>query len=550
MQKPYAHQSEGIELLLTNERYALFWDCGTGKTLPTIRAMDERFGEQYQCGLAIIVAPKVALHNWKAEIEANAENYSDIFVLDGTPDERDLDLLTAGGRELPILILNYALLTRHLDNLLEMISERPTMLVLDESHYVKNQAAKRTKAAIKIADMCRYVVLLTGTPIGRDIGDIWSQYRAMDGGKTFGNSWYRFRNTFMQRMSHVPGLWVPKGGSSDSIKSLMWRGADHRSKEECLDLPQRTEQRWIVEPPKPMRALYDRLARDFIAQYQAEGGLSRVRAANAAAAIVKLQQVTSGFIKDTEGRIVELEWQPKLDTVQEIAAEVCPSEKVVVWARFIRDIASLLEALEEHNPLSIEAEHSAERRVQIMNLFNEDNEHRVLVSNPACGGVAINLHGASVAVYYSNDYNYIHRVQSEDRIHRIGQDKPVRYIDLVMPGTIDEAVLANLSRKGSMVDYIQGVGLEGVVLPKGDDVSEHNGDLAEVRGSGRVGRVTRLFGPESSGAEGTSDAGGAGERVSSEAGQEEGAEEAGRRSEEGDQGAGGADSIPTRAAWW
>ena len=152
MQTPYAHQSEGIELLLTNERYALFWECGVGKTLPTIMAMDERFGEQYQCGLAIIVAPKVALHNWKAEIEANAENYTDIFVLDGTPDERDHDLLTAGDCELPILIMNYALLTRHLDNLLEMISERPTMLVLDESHYVKNNAAKRTKAAIKIAD--------------------------------------------------------------------------------------------------------------------------------------------------------------------------------------------------------------------------------------------------------------------------------------------------------------------------------------------------------------------------------------------------------------
>lgn len=561
-QVPYSHQLDGIDLLQTNKRYALFWECGVGKTLPVVRVMDKCFAEE-QCDICIIVAPKVALYNWVAEIKLNANEWSDIFVLDGTPDEREQELSNAWDCEKPVVILNYALLTRHLDKLTEWAEQNRIMLVLDESHYIKNQAAKRTKAAIKLADGCAYVILLTGTPIGRDIGDVWSQYRAMDGGETFGKSWYRFRNSFMVRVPHIPGMWAPKKGSSDKIKQLMWRKADYRSKNDCLDLPERTHQHWIVEPPKQMRTLYNKLARDFVAQYQMNGQMSRVRAANAAAAIVKLQQVTSGFIKNTEGDNVELEWQPKLDTIDEIAAQVCGSEKLVVWARFLRDIAILLERLEPYNPLSIEAQHSSEYRAQTMDLFNQDNDHRVLVSNPACGGVAINLQGASTAVYYSNDYNYIHRVQSEDRLHRIGQRKVVRYIDLVIPGTIDDAVLSNLQAKGSMVDYIQNVGVEAVVLPKGEDLNGYarrRGQAGSIKRLGRprpegsgVGRERREkqgSGPKPGRDTGTPEACSVSKRVSDKAGSEESTVEAGKRPKKGDRGTARTDTIPVAEPWW
>jgi len=464
VQTPYAHQLEGIQLLRDNPRYALWWDCGVGKSLPVIRVVDERLEEQVD--LCIVLAPKVALHNWSAELLQNAENIDNLFILDGKPAERrdELDeIATLGGA---VVVLNYDLLRYHKEQLQQLVEDRRVMMVLDESHYVKGSRAQRTKIAIKLADECDYVVLLTGTPIGNSIEDVWSQYRVLDGGKTFGTSFFKFRHSYMVQVPHVPGMWVASKGADAQVKKKMWSLASHKSKEECLDLPDYREQQWVVAPPDGMVKFYKEFALSLIAQYASEGGLSRLRAANAAVAAIKLQQITSGFFISDTDQITELKWQPKLEAVKEICEETCPHEKVVIWSRFRRDIAMLLDGLKDFNPLSIESKHSSEQRMETMNTFNDDNDHRVLVSNPASGGVAINLQSASTAVYYSNDYSHIHRVQSRDRLHRIGQERMVTYIDLVVPGTIDVAVLKALFGKQSLVDYLQEVGIASTVMPE------------------------------------------------------------------------------------
>jgi len=70
--------------------------------------------------------------------------------------------------------------------------------------------------------------------------------------------------------------------------------------------------------------------------------------------------------------------------------------------------------------------------------FQEDPECRFFVGNPSTGGYGLTLTAASYVVYFSNSYNLEVREQSEDRAHRIGQDKNVTYIDLIAENTIDE----------------------------------------------------------------------------------------------------------------
>lgn len=487
MQTPYKHQLEGLQLLRTNPRYALFWECGVGKTLPVIMTADKHFRDN-KIDLWIIVCPKAAMYNWVAEIEENSESIQAGMILDGKPKERRRELVRAQNEDKGVLITNYDKLRLHEDELLEVMRLRRVMLTFDESHYAKNAQAKRTKIAIMMADRAAYVTLLTGTPIGRDILDIFSQYRILDHGATFGESRWNFMRRYLIQSSHVPGKWVPKRGAAEEIREKMWLLADLKTKAECLDLPDTRWTTYSVGMPAKTTELYNRLAQEFIATYHREetGKLDRVTAANAAVALMKLQQVTSGFFLRPDKQIIELEDQPKLEAVAEIVGQYSPTDKVVVWARFIRDIQRTLEFLEEFQPLSIEAKHSAQERMDITRVFNANNAHRVLVSNPACGGSAINLTGGSVNIYFSNSFDYIHRMQSRDRTHRIGQERKVTYIDLVVPGTVDETILAALSDKRNLVDYLQDIPVQEMVLPGGNDFERGDkGDADTVHRGGR-----------------------------------------------------------------
>ena len=81
------------------------------------------------------------------------------------------------------------------------------------------------------------------------------------------------------------------------------------------------------------------------------------------------------------------------------------------------------------------------------NFQNPDHTTRFFVGNPATAGYGLTLTQANLVVYYANDFNLDTRQQSEDRCHRIGQDKSVLYIDLLCEGTIDEKIIKSLKDK-------------------------------------------------------------------------------------------------------
>jgi SNF2 family DNA or RNA helicase len=99
----------------------------------------------------------------------------------------------------------------------------------------------------------------------------------------------------------------------------------------------------------------------------------------------------------------------------------------------------------------------ANSRPDIMRRFQDPNDPlRFLVANPATGKYSWTLTTAHTAIYYSNSYKLEDRYQSEDRLHRIGQENKVTYIDLVAPGTVDEVILQALRDKRNIAAEIMG----------------------------------------------------------------------------------------------
>jgi SNF2 family DNA or RNA helicase len=174
--------------------------------------------------------------------------------------------------------------------------------------------------------------------------------------------------------------------------------------------------------------------------------------------IIKLHQVCCGFSKTDDGEVITFGQNPKLKELKRILAET--DEKSIIWANYIHNIKEITQMLKEtygqEAVVSLYGEVSIEDRTDSVKRFQDDPRCRFLVGNPSVGGYGLTLTAAGNVIYFSNSYNLEHREQSEDRAHRIGQEKFVNYIDLVVPKTIDELILKSLQNKKALSEEILG----------------------------------------------------------------------------------------------
>ena len=174
----------------------------------------------------------------------------------------------------------------------------------------------------------------------------------------------------------------------------------------------------------------------------------RITAANALARLLRLQQVTSGYVRTEDGRDVEVD-TTKANLLYELLEDI-GSEPVVVFARFKHDLEAVHKAAQRLELSSYEI--SGARKE--LSLWNEGGG--VLAVQIQSGGLGIDLTQARYAVYYSlGDY-----LQSMARLHRQGQERPVEIIHLIAAQTVDEKVMAALAAREQIVESIMKRGLK------------------------------------------------------------------------------------------
>ncbi len=206
-------------------------------------------------------------------------------------------------------------------------------------------------------------------------------------------------------------------------------------------------------------------------------GTTPVIAALAITRLLRLQQITCGYIP-TDDEKEPLYTIPgpnrRLDMLVELIEE--SQHKVIVWARFQMDITLILEALRARGIRAVRYDGlvNDDERAEAKALFQgertlyegaqvigreaipPEEQAKVFVGNPAAGATGLTLTAAKTVIYYSNSFKLIDRLQSEDRAHRIGQDNPVLYIDLVAEDSVDEKVVESLRNKFNVASQITG----------------------------------------------------------------------------------------------
>lgn len=460
---PYRHQIEAFnfvcgmfglvsvggagEFPVRSAGCALLMEMGTGKTLTTIAVTGALLQAGRICRV-LIVAPLSILGVWEEEYRKFADFSYYLAVLSGNS-SRKLDTLRhMTGSALQVVVVNYESAWR-LEK--DLAAWRPDLIVADEGHKIKTHNISASKAMHRLGAKAGFRLLLTGTVITIKAVDVFSQYKFLNP-SIFGQSFYAFRNRYFDMVGYGNHTPVLKRSMENELMERMHRIAFRATKAECLDLPDAVDiLRQVDLEPGALR-IYRALVKESYAELS--GGTDApvaVTAANILTRLLRLSQLTGGFIGNDENSVVEQVSAAKLAALEDILdGAVAEGKKLVIIARFIPEIKAICSLLEKRGLRYSCITGGVKNRDEQVSQFQNDPEVMAFVGQIATAGLGITLTAASTMVFYSLDYSMSNFEQAKARIHRVGQRMPCSYLYLVARGTVDEKALAALKDKADL----------------------------------------------------------------------------------------------------
>ena len=464
--KPFAHQKKALEMSWDKEVFAYFMEMGTGKS----KVLIDNIAMLYNAGKidgALIVAPKGVYKNWfDSEIPDHMPDYVEkkVGLWRTKPDDKALQPLFSTGADLHILIMNVEALStkKGVDFAYKFLSSHKTLMGVDESTTIKNPSAKRTQNILKLSKLTKYRRILTGSPVTKSPLDLYSQCQFLDPFLLDQSSYYVFRTRYaICRKINVSGRSVEivvgyrnLAELSEKLKPFSYRVL----KDDCLDLPKKTFVKRTVELTDEQKKVYKQMKEEAIAFLNGK----MVTSATVITQLMRLPQITCGHFTSNDGKVQDLK-SNRINQLMNILEEM--EGKAVIWAHYRHDIEKIVEAISkkygENTVVTYYGDTSTDdRQKAIKKIQDKESPVRFIVGTPQTGGYGITLTGASTMIYYSNGYDLEKRQQSEARIDRIGQKKPMTYVDIICENTIDTKIVESLRSKVNIASEIMGEDLK------------------------------------------------------------------------------------------
>lgn len=350
----------------------------------------------------------------------------------------------------PVVIVNYDAVWR--GELAKFVgAHKWRVIILDESHRIKSPSgrASRWLASLAKVNPKARLMCLTGTPMPHSPLDLFGQFRFLDP-SVFGTSFTQMRARYADCDPMFPSK-VRRWLRQNELAALLDRNSFRVASDDVLELPEVIHERINVVLPPKVRAFYQSLETNMIAEIEAGG---TVTAANALTKLLRLQQATSGYsVVQRDGdrsESVAIDGTPaKRMALEDWLEDVHINEPLVVFCRFRSDIENVKAACRAtgrtHSELSGDRNELAQWQA---------GDTTVLVVQIQSGGVGIDCTRAAYCVYYSVGFALGDYLQSMARLHRYGQTRCVRFYHLVAEGTVDEKVYEALSKRQEVIDYV------------------------------------------------------------------------------------------------
>lgn len=438
---PYQEQAVN-RALRRGGKFCLFADMRTGKTrmaFATCKAINRP--------RILVVCPLSVVSVWRQE--SKLFPWSFIDCTEGSIAERAE--LYFEHTEPAILVVGYESYWR---NPLRdaILKHPPDIIIYDEAHRLRGRSTKQSRFSHVLHNHVPYRLALTGTPIANGIENLFSIYKAIDD-TVFGKSWQNFQSRYLN-MGGYGGYQIVSYRNTDEVEQKLAESSFRISLKDARGEPEIDNVVIDIELSDKARKAYEELRKYAIAEVEGrdeEGNevrgtaLSRIVLTN----IIRLQQVTSGFIKIDDGRIVDVS-DDKLNTALDITSDVLSQDKkAVIFCRYTRDIDRLREALSclSHRVRSyvIDGRNKNERDKNIEAFWEEGPA--VLIAEVAVASLGIDLSCADTAIFYSLDFDLINYTQSRARM--LLNKNRVTFYHLVCTNTVDEKVYRTLANKES-----------------------------------------------------------------------------------------------------
>jgi SNF2 family DNA or RNA helicase len=449
------HQEAAVDKMLPLRVGALFMEMGTGKSRTAIEIAARRFASG-KIERVVWFCPVSTKETIRTEITKHVEKPSIYVFHDKTEEGKvpDVDWVIIGLESMSAsarVILAAA-----------SVIDAKSMVILDESSYIKGPTAERTKWITELSAVARYRMILTGTPVSQGVVDLFSQFMFLDKRIIGRPSFYAFTKDFVVYHKNKPGMVI----GAKNLKDLSARLAPFAyqvTKAECLNLPgKKRDVKWFdlteeqKEAYEQVKSEFEQAALEIWNEEEAtemkgrkkmvmnpammERRIERRVAIEIFRMFSRLQQVTCGFL---DGEPLKCN---RLDALEAAVLDIPDTEKVIVWTKYRKtfdDIVAKLQQLGEvasfHGGLNEKARSAA--------LAKFRSSARFLVATTQCGGHGLTLNESSNVIFYANEFKYSTRAQAEDRCHRIGQERMVTYTDIAATKSIDARILDALQEK-------------------------------------------------------------------------------------------------------
>lgn len=419
--KLFEHQIEGLKKAEGQNHTAFYWDMGLGKTFAGSEKMME-LGKK----INLVVCQKSKIDDWFEHLDSNYPNCDIANLTTETGMSFFMEKFEAGDQI--VGIINYDLIWRRP----ELMQLHDFTLLLDESSLIQNETAKRSKFILKMKPA--NVILLSGTPTGGKYEKLWSQMHLLGWPISKDLYWKQFVN--VDYLDTVEGRSIPivKGYKNvDRLKRKMAQyGCQFLKTDEVFDLPQQNFQKVRIAASKEYRTFRkDRIVM-FEDPYDRENAYTLVGDTTLTKMLYE-RQLCGQYS------------QSKLKAFADLVEST--EDRLIVFYNFTAELDRMQQVL-----LNIDF-YGYSRRFSVVNgqhkhLYNYENQSdSITFVQYQAGAMGLNLQKACRMIFFTLPLSSELYEQAKKRIHRIGQDRPCFYYQLIVKGSIEEDILATLEMR-------------------------------------------------------------------------------------------------------
>ncbi|MFT5525454.1 MAG: superfamily II DNA or RNA helicase [Pirellulaceae bacterium] len=416
-------------------------DMGLGKTIQVLGLLDERRTRRKKNGEedrspSIVIVPRSLVFNWQREAERFTPN---LKILDHTGPDRQTDMTVFSNYD--VILTTYGTLRRDIVQLREM---RFDYAILDEAQAIKNSSSQASKACRLLQADQR--LAMTGTPVENRLEELWSLFE--------------FLNPGMLGRASSFGELTKARTAGDTQVSVLGRALRpyilRRTKSQVLtELPAKTELTIYCEMGTEQRKMYDEL-REFyrvnLSKTVEEQGLNRSKI-HVLEALLRLRQAAChpALVNKDRKDLSSAKMDVLMEHVKEVVAE---GHKALVFSQFTSLLALVKDCMDEQGITYEYLDGRTRNREQRVQHFQEDPECKLFLISLKAGGYGLNLTAAEYVFMLDPWWNPAVEAQAIDRVHRIGQEKPVFAYRMICRDTVEEKILELQHEKRQLADAI------------------------------------------------------------------------------------------------